>query len=107
MYNVRRIFSFSHLLIYLIAQYWSIVCLTPFGDDVIHDREDLGEGFGTEEGDAGLLEVIKTFEDRRGSKMTTRMNDAFAFVVATPDDGGKDVFFQDRDLFLHRPRRSR
>ena len=65
------IFSFTHLLIYLIAQYWSILCLTPFGDDVIHDREDLGEGFGTEESDAGLLEVIKTFEDRRGSKMTT------------------------------------
>lgn len=79
----------------------------PFGDDVIHDGEDLGEGVGTKEGYACLLEVIEAFEDRRGGKMAARMDDAFSFVIATPLYGGKYVFFQNGDLFRHRPRRSR
>ena len=35
-----------------------------FGDNLIHDGEDFGDGLGTEEGDTGLFEVIESFEDR-------------------------------------------
>ena len=35
----------------------------PFGDDVIHDGEDVSDGFSAEESDTRLLEVEETFED--------------------------------------------
>ena len=35
----------------------------PFGDDVVHDGEDFGDGFCAEESDTRLLEVEETFED--------------------------------------------
>ena len=35
----------------------------PFSDDVVHDGEDVSDGFGTKEGDTGLLEVKEAFED--------------------------------------------
>ena len=38
--------------------------------DAVHDCENVCFGVGAEEGDAGLLEVGKTFEDRRSSVMT-------------------------------------
>ena len=38
--------------------------ISPFFYDFIHDSENLIERFGTEEGDAGLLEVGEAFEDR-------------------------------------------
>ena len=37
---------------------------SPAGDDIIHDGEDVGEGFGAEEGDAGLTEIGEALEDR-------------------------------------------
>ena len=77
------------------------------GDDIIHDSEDLFDGFGAEEGYTCLLEVCESFEDRRRGKMATGMHDTFAFVVATPRDGSEDVFFEDGDFVRHRPRRSR
>ena len=41
------------------------------GYDFVHDGKDLFDGLCTEEGDAGLFEVIKAFEDRGCGKMPT------------------------------------
>ena len=65
----------------------------PFFYYFVHDGKNLVFGVGAEKGDAGLFEVRKAFEDRRGGKMATRMEDAFVFVVA-PGDGGEDVLFE-------------
>ena len=54
----------------------------PFFYYFVHDSKHLFFGVGAEEGDAGLLEVRKAFEDRRGGEMTTRMEDALVLVVA-------------------------
>ncbi len=57
---------------------------TPFCYYFIHDGEDFGEGVGAEEGDASLLEIKQTLEDRGRRKMTTGMDDAFSLIVTTP-----------------------
>ena len=56
--------------------------LRPAFNNLVHDGEDVVFGVGAKEGDAGLLEVRKAFEDRRSGEMTTRMEDAFVLVVA-------------------------
>ena len=44
-------------------------------DNAIHDSEDFFDSVGAKECDAGLLEIGQSFEDRRGGKMPTGMED--------------------------------
>ena len=80
----------------------NILFFAPMGDDIIHDGEYLFDGFGAKEGYAGLLEIRQAFEDRGSCEMTAGVDDALAFVVATPLNGSKDVLFEDGDFVGHR-----
>ena len=56
--------------------------LRPAFNYFIHNGKNFVFSVGAEEGDAGLFEVRKAFENRRGGEMTTRMENSFVFVVA-------------------------
>ena len=67
--------------------------IAPLGDDGVHDGKDLFDGLCTEEGNAGLFEVIEAFENRGCGKMPTGMDNAFSLVVAAPLNGSQNMFF--------------
>ena len=47
-----------------LSRYLGISVSRPVFYYLIHDGEDVGDGFGTKEGDAGLFEVKESLEDR-------------------------------------------